>query len=107
MISVEGAETDSQKKETGDPMIYISMSISFLILLCLAIAGTQNEAPVQIRFATWTMEMSLSAVLLWAAAAGAAVVAFLSLPKLSIKSLQARRLRKEVRRLEAVCKGPL
>jgi uncharacterized integral membrane protein len=88
-------------------MTLISMLISFLILLCLIAAGTQNTAPVQIRFVTWTMDTTLSAALLWAAAAGAAIVAFLSLPKISVQSFQARRLRKEVRRLEAVCKGPL
>ena len=87
-------------------MIYVSMIVSFLVLLGLVIAGSQNAIPVQIKFAMWTVEMSLSAVLFWAAAAGAVIVGFLSLPKLSVKSLQARRLRKEVRRLEVLCKGP-
>ena len=86
-------------------MIYVSMIVSFLILLCLVVAGAQNGIPVQIKFVTWTLETSLSAVLLWAAAAGAFVIGVLSLPKLSVKSLQARRLRKEVRRLETLCKG--
>jgi uncharacterized integral membrane protein len=87
-------------------MIYVSMIVSFLLLLCLVIAGAQNEAIVQLKFIKWTMEMPLSSVLLWAAAVGAGIVGFLSLTKLSIKSLQARRLRKEVRRLEVLCKGP-
>jgi uncharacterized integral membrane protein len=82
------------------------MIVSFLLLLGLVIAGAQNETPVQMKFVIWTMEMPLSSVLLWAAAVGASIVGFLSLPKLSIKSLQARRLRKEVRRLEVICKGP-
>jgi uncharacterized integral membrane protein len=87
-------------------VIYVSMIFSFLILLCLIIAGIQNETAIQLKFVQWTMEMPLSSVLLWAAAAGAGIVGFLSIPKLSIKSLQARRLRKEVRRLEVICKGP-
>lgn len=85
-------------------MIYVSMIVSFLLLLCLVIAGAQNEAIVQIKFVKWLVEMPLSSVLLWAAAVGAGIVGFLSLPKLSIKILQARRLRKEVRRLEVICK---
>jgi uncharacterized integral membrane protein len=81
------------------------MIISFLILICLAVVGAQNYAPLQLKFAWWILETSLSAALLWASAAGAAVVAVLSLPKLSMKALQARRLRKEVRRLEGLCKS--
>jgi uncharacterized integral membrane protein len=91
-----------QQEET---MIFVSMMVSFLILLCLVVAGAQNAIPVQIKFVAWTMDMSLSSLLLWAAAAGAGIVGFLSIPKLSTKSLQARRLRKEVRRLEVLCKG--
>lgn len=87
-------------------MSYVSIIISFLILICLVVVGAQNDAPLQLKFAWWVLETSLSAALLWASAAGAAVVAVMSLPKLSVKALQARRLRKEVRRLEGLCKGP-
>ena len=88
--------------------MYFSIIVSFLILLCLVIAGTQNTTPLQIQFAWWTVEMSLSAALAWAAAAGAVVVALVSLPRLSVKTFQTRRLRKEVRRLEELCRcsGP-
>jgi uncharacterized integral membrane protein len=95
----------AQRKLSGGHMSYVSMIISFLILICLVLVGAQNYAPLQLKFAWWTLETSLSAALLWASAAGAAVVAVLSLPKLSMKALQARRLRKEVRRLEGLCKG--
>jgi uncharacterized integral membrane protein len=88
-------------------MIYVSMITSFLILLCLVIAGIQNAAIVQIHFLVWTKEMSLSDGLLLAAAAGACIVAVLSIPKLSIKTFQTRRLRKEVLRLEMLCKKPI
>jgi uncharacterized integral membrane protein len=82
------------------------MIVSFFILLCLVIAGVQNSTSLQISFLWWTFQMSIPALLLWAGAAGAAVVAVLSLPKLSLKTLQTRRLGKEVRRLEELCKKP-
>lgn len=85
-------------------MIYVTMITSFFILLCLVIAGIQNASIVQIHFLVWTKEMPLSDAFLLAAVAGACIVAVLSIPKLSIKSFQARRLRKEVLRLEMLCK---
>jgi uncharacterized integral membrane protein len=85
-------------------MIYVSMIISFLIVLCLVIAGVQNSMPLQIKIGWWTFQMSLPSVVLWSAAGGAAVVAILSLPKLARKIFQARRLRKEVLRLEEICR---
>jgi len=87
-------------------MIYVSMIVSFLILLCLVVAGVQNSAPLEVQVGWWTFQMSLPSLVFWAAAGGAAVVALLSLPKLARKVLQTRRLHKEVARLEGLCKEP-
>ena len=87
-------------------MIYLSIIISFLILLCLVITGVQNNAPLQIQLLWWTLQMSLPAVVFWAATGGAVIVAVLGFPKLGRKTLQTRRLNKEVRRLEGLCGEP-
>lgn len=85
-------------------MSYFSIIIGFLIVLCLVITGVQNNTPLQIKVAWLTLQMSVPAVVFWAAVGGAAMIAVLSLPKLVVKSLQTRRLQKEVRRLKGLCK---
>ena len=87
-------------------MAYFSMIVSFLIVLCLVIAGVQNSIPLQIKIAWWTFQMSIPSVVFWSAVGGGAVVAVLSLPKLVRKILQTRRLHKEVLRLQGTCKEP-
>ena len=86
-------------------MTNLSIIFSLLILFCLFVAGFQNNAPLQIEFAWWNLQMSLAATIFWSAVAGAAIIALLSLPKLAQKVLEARRLRKEVKRLEKLCTG--
>ena len=85
-------------------MIYLSMIISFLILLCVVVVGIQNNTPMQIKLAWWVLQVSLTDVVFWAAASGAVVVLVLSFPKLVGKTLQTRRLLKELERLEALRK---
>jgi uncharacterized integral membrane protein len=85
-------------------MTSIPSIVSFLILCGLVVAGLQNSAPLDVRFAWWTLQLSVSTAITWSAAAGALVVALVSLPRLSVKSFQNRRLRKEVQRLEDLCK---
>jgi uncharacterized integral membrane protein len=86
--------------------MYISLIVSFLILLCLVIAGFQNSAPLELKLLWWHLQMPLGVVISWAAAAGAAFIGVLSLPKLIMKYLDARRLDKEVHRLEKRCERP-
>jgi uncharacterized integral membrane protein len=104
-VAPEVKNTAAQKNG-GEVMIYVSMIVSFLILLCLVVAGVQNSTPLEVKVGWWTFQMSLPSVVFWAAAGGAAVVAVLSLPKLARKVLQTRRLHKEVARLEGLCKEP-
>jgi uncharacterized integral membrane protein len=86
--------------------MYISIIASFLILLCLVIAGLQNNAPLELKFLWWHLQVPFGVVISWAAAAGAAFIGVLSLPKLVKKYLDARRLEKEVQRLEKLCARP-
>ena len=76
------------------------MFISLLILLCLVIAGAQNNLPLDVKFVGWILQMSLRAVVLWAAVGGAAMVGILSLPILAKKTFQMKRLQKDMQRLE-------
>jgi uncharacterized integral membrane protein len=99
-------EVRAALKKRREIMMYVSIILSFLILLCLVIAGVQNSTPLQIEVAWWTFQMSLPAVVFWSAAGGAAIVALLSLPKLARKMIQTRRLHKEVVRLEGLCRDP-
>lgn len=79
------------------------MIIGFVILLCIVIAGLQNGLPLQFKFLLWDLQTTVTAMLFWAAVAGALVVAVISLPKLAAKSMESRRLHKEVDRLEKLC----
>ena len=87
-------------------MTKITMILSFLILVMLFIVGVQNNAAVQMKFAWWNFQMSIHTVVLWAAVGGAAMIAILGLPKLGSKYLQAKRLQKEVQRLEELNTQP-
>jgi uncharacterized integral membrane protein len=84
-------------------MFAVSIILSLLIIVLMALAGLQNRSPLQVDFAWMTLQMSVSAVVFWAGIGGAAVVALLSLPRLSRKAVQARALRKEIQRLEKLC----
>jgi uncharacterized integral membrane protein len=77
----------------------------FLILLCLVIPGLQNAIPLQIKVGWWTLAMSFSSVVFWAAVGGGAIIALLSLPKLVRKTFQTRQLDKKVQSLEQSIKG--
>jgi uncharacterized integral membrane protein len=87
-------------------MTTVTMILSFLILLLLVIVGVENSSVLQIKFAWWEMQMPLGAVIFWAAVGGAAMIAIVSLPKLGKKYMEARRLHKEVRKLEKLCTEP-
>ncbi len=77
--------------------MYLSLIITFLILLALAITGIQNSMPpLDLKLIAWNHQMSLTALIFYSSLFGGAVVAVLSLPKLVKKSLQVRKLNKEL-----------
>ncbi len=87
-------------------MTTVTMILCFLILLFLVILGVENNSVMQIKFAWWELQMTLGAVIFWAAVGGAAMIAIVCLPKLGKKYVEARRLHKEVQRLEKLCMEP-
>lgn len=85
-------------------MTMITSILSFMILALLFVVGVQNSAAVQLKFAWWNFQMSIHTVVFWAAVGGAAMIMLVVLPKLGMKYIQTRRLKREVQRLEKI--GP-
>jgi uncharacterized integral membrane protein len=80
--------------------MYASLIITFLLLLGIIIAGIQNSMPVELKFLTWKLHMSLMALIFYASLFGGAIVAVLALPKLVAKYLKVRKLNREVYELK-------
>lgn len=76
--------------------MYFSISVAFLLVLGLVITSLQNSTPLELKFITWNPEMSLTALILCASLIGGAIVAVLAVPKLVRKSLDAKRLNREI-----------
>ena len=76
--------------------MYLSLTITFLLILGLVVAIVQNSFPVELKFFTWKLQFSIMALIFYASIIGGAAVALLTLPKLVSKSLKVRRLKKEI-----------
>lgn len=77
-------------------MMYLSLVITFLLILGIIIAAIQNTAPLELKFMTWKFQMSLTALIFYSSLGGAAILAVLTLPKLASKYFEVRRLNKEI-----------
>lgn len=80
--------------------MYLSLIVIFLLLLGLIIPSIQNIMPLDLKFITWNLQMSATALILYSALIGGAVVAVLALPKLIRKTLDVRSLNKEIYKLK-------
>jgi len=80
--------------------MYLSLIVTFLLLMGLVVSGVQNTDPIQLKFLAWVFQMSLTGVIFYAALLGAAVVAVLTLPRLARQALRKRSLRKETAELK-------
>ena len=76
--------------------MYLSLIITFLLLLGLIVASIQNSTPLELKFFTWKLQLSIAALIFYSALIGAAIIATLTLPKLVSKYLKIRRLNKEI-----------
>jgi uncharacterized integral membrane protein len=76
--------------------MYFSLSVAFLLLLGLVVTSVQNGMPLELKFITWNIEMSLTALILYSSLIGGAIVAILAVPKLVRKSLDVRSLSREI-----------
>jgi uncharacterized integral membrane protein len=80
--------------------MYLSLIITFLLLLAIIITAVQNSMPLDFKFFTWNFQMSITALILYSSLIGGAIVAVLALPKLAMKALHARSMNKEIRKLK-------
>jgi uncharacterized integral membrane protein len=81
--------------------MYVTLIVTFLLVLAVVIPGMQNNTPVTLKFFFWDIEATLTALIFYAALLGAAIVAILILPKLARKYLDVRNLKKQLSALQA------
>ena len=80
--------------------MYLSLIITFLLLLGIVITSIQNSMPLDLKFIAWNHQMSLTALIFYCSLFGGAIVAVLALPKLVKNFLQVRRLNREISKLK-------
>jgi uncharacterized integral membrane protein len=80
--------------------MYASLIITFLLLLVIIITAIQNSMPLDFKFITWNFQISITALIIYSAMIGGAIVAVLALPKLAKKSLNVRSMGKEIHKLK-------
>ena len=80
--------------------MYLSLIITFLLLLVIIITAIQNSMPLDFKFFTWTLQLSITALIFYSSLIGGAIVAVLALPKLVSKSFRVRSLNREIHKLK-------
>jgi len=80
--------------------MYLSLIITFLLLMGIIVAGIQNSISLNLKFFTWEFQLSLAALMFYSALIGAAIVAVLTMPKLVTRYLKMRGLKKEIDELK-------
>ena len=80
--------------------MYLSLIITFLLLLVIIITAIQNSMPLDFKFFTWHFQISITALIFYSSLIGGAIVAVLALPKLAKKSLHGRSMNREIHKLK-------
>ena len=80
--------------------MYFPLIIAFVLILALIIVSIQNSMPLDLRFLTYQLQMTLSDLSLYSSLFGGAIVAVLSLPKLAKKYFQIRSLNRKMYELK-------
>ena len=80
--------------------MYLSLIVTFLLILVVAVTAVQNSIPVDFKFFTWSFQISVAALISLSALIGGVIVAILVLPKLAKKSLHGRSMNREIHRLK-------
>ena len=79
--------------------MYLSLIITFLLLMVIIVTAIQNSMPLDFKFFIWTFQISITGLIFYSSIMGGAIVAILTLPKLVKKSLHARSMNKEIHKL--------
>ena len=80
--------------------MYLSLIITFLLVLVVIITAIQNSMPLDFKFFAWNLQISITALIIYSSLIGGAIVAVLALPKLVRKSLDVRSLNRKVYKLK-------
>jgi uncharacterized integral membrane protein len=80
--------------------MYLSLIITFLLLLVIIIPAIQNSMLLDFKFFTWNVQISITTLIFYSSLIGGAIVAVLALPKLAKKSLHGRSMNKEIHKLK-------
>ena len=80
--------------------MYLSLIITFLLLLVIIITAVQNSMPLDFKFFTWSFQISITALIFFSSLVGGAIVAVLALPKLATKSFHGRSMNREIQKLK-------
>ena len=80
--------------------MYLSLIITFLLLLLIIITAIQNSMPLDFKLLTWDFQISITALIFYSSLIGGAIVAVLALPKLAKKSLHVRSMNREIHKLK-------
>ena len=80
--------------------MYLSLIITFLLLLVVIITAIQNSIPLDFKFFIWDLQISITALISYSSLIGGAIVAVLTLPKLAKKSLHGRSMNREIHKLK-------
>ncbi len=68
--------------------------------MVIIIAAVQNSMPLDFKFFIWTFQLSITALIVYSSLMGGAIVAILTLPKLATKSLDVKRLKREIHKMK-------
>jgi uncharacterized integral membrane protein len=80
--------------------MYLSLIITFLLVLVVIITAKQNSMPLDFKFFAWNLQMSITALIVYSSLIGGTIVAVLALLKLVRKSLDVRSLKRKVDQLK-------
>jgi len=79
--------------------MYVTLIITFLLILLVSIFGFQNGVPVEVNFLFWHVRTSLITVIFGSSLIGALIIAILTVPKLISKHFKTKKLSKELNRV--------
>jgi uncharacterized integral membrane protein len=80
--------------------MYLSLIMTFLLLLVIIIAAIQNSMPLDFKFFGWNFQLSITALIFYSSLIGGAIVAVLALPRLVKKFFHGRSMNKEIQKLK-------
>ena len=80
--------------------MYVSLIVTFLLVLGITVFALQNDTTIAIKFFIWECDYTQVVVILGSALLGAAIMAVMTWPQMIKKHFKARRLARQVCELE-------